>query len=120
MDVPSQTTSSKRNKNKVGCCKHHNCDRLVFMSIGTFILFIAANVSNNLITTVLDNVGFGLLGYYNLGIYYFSFGIFSFLAVPVVMRLGDKGSLILGCFTYFFMIGTQVLPCWRYDHPNSL
>jgi hypothetical protein len=72
------------------------------MSVGTFILFVAANISNNLITTVLDGVGFGLLGYYNLAIYYFSFGIFSFLAVPVVMRLGDKWSLILGCCTYFF------------------
>ena len=75
------------------------------MSIGTFILFVAANVSNNLITTVLDKVGFGLLGYYTLGIYYFSFGIFSFLAVPFVVRLGDKWSLVLGCFTYFLMIG---------------
>jgi MFS family permease len=90
------------------------------MSIGTFILFIAANVSNNLISTVLYSIDFGMLGYYNLGIYYFSFGVFSFLAVPVVMRLGDKWSLIVGCLTYTFMVGSQIPPCWRYDHKNAL
>lgn len=76
------------------------------MSLGTFILFSAVNVGNNLISTVLDNVGFGKLGYYTLAIYYFTFGIFSFLAVPVVRVLGDKWCIVIGCFTYTLMIGS--------------
>jgi hypothetical protein len=87
------------------------------MSAGTFILFSAVNVGNNLISTVLANVGFGQLGYYTLAIYYFTFGIFSFFAVPVVRTLGDKWSLVLGCCTYTLMLGSQILPCYHNDHP---
>ena len=61
---------------------HLNCDRLIFMSIGTFILFSAVNTSNNLLSLVMENNGFGKLGFYTLALYYLAFGIFSFGGAP--------------------------------------
>jgi hypothetical protein len=64
------------------CRRHLNCDRLIFMSFGTFLLFTAVNTSNNLLSLVLDDQGFGLLGFYTLALYYLAFGIFSFGGAP--------------------------------------
>jgi MFS family permease len=68
---------------------------------------------------VSDGAGFGNLGYYSSALYWLTFGCFSFLATPIVHRLGDKNSFILGCATYTFYVGAMILPVYAGDNKDS-
>ena len=63
-----------------------------------------------MISYVMDEAGFGHLGYYSSALYWMSFGIFSFMAAPIVHRLGMKMSLVMGSVTYTFYVGCMILP----------
>jgi MFS family permease len=96
-----------------------NFDRLIIMSIGYLILYSGANIANQDISYVSDEAGFGNLGYYSSALYWLTFGCFSFLATPIVHRLGDKNSLIMGCATYTFYVGAMILPVYAGDNLGS-
>ena len=49
---------------------------------------------------VLDELGFGDLGFYSLGVLYFSFAICCFFATPIVNRCGERFALVLGSLCY--------------------
>jgi hypothetical protein len=43
----------------------------------------------------------------------------SFISAPVVNKLGEKYSLMLGCSTYVLYIGAFIPPCEWHEHPND-
>jgi hypothetical protein len=61
------------------------------------MLFNACNTTQNLLSSILDADGFGSLGFYSLGVYYFVFGITSLWAMPLIKIWGDKVSFVVGC-----------------------
>jgi MFS family permease len=89
------------------------------MSFGTFVLYSAVNPAQNLLPSVLKYDGFGNMGFYTMALYYFSFGVFSFLATPIVRKFGDKWSIIVGCITYVLMIAADIFPALAQDNPDS-
>ena len=48
-----------------------------------------------------------------------TFGIFSFLAAPIVHKLGDKLSLVMGSLTYTFYVGCMILPVYSSENAES-
>ena len=49
---------------------------------------------------MLEELGFGDLGFYSLGVLYFSFAIFCFIATPIVNKCGERFALVLGSLCY--------------------
>jgi hypothetical protein len=68
---------------------------------------------------VLDENDFGNLGFYSLGLLYCVFGFCSFIASPIVKKIGARWCLILGAFCYSFYVGSFVLPAYRTEFPDS-
>ena len=83
------------------------------------MLYSAVNPAQNLLSAVLKYDGFGNIGFYTMAAYYLSFGVFSFLATPIVRKFGDKWSIVLGCVTYAIMTAADILPALAYDNPGS-
>jgi hypothetical protein len=68
---------------------------------------------------VLKDDHFGNLGFYSLGLHYMCFGICSFMSAPIVKKLGEKYSLMIGCSTYVLYIGAFIPPCEWHEHPDD-
>ena len=98
---------------------HLNFDRLLALSIGFLLLFTAFNTAASLAAKVLLDNEFGNLGFYSLGLLYLVFGFFSFLAAPIVRKLGAKTSLVVGSLCYSFYVGAFILPALRSQHLDS-
>jgi hypothetical protein len=47
---------------------YFNLDRLIFMSLGLWMMNNCAAVTNAIVGSVLSNDGFGQLGFYSLGL----------------------------------------------------
>jgi MFS family permease len=87
--------------------------------VGFLLQFIAFNTAQDLATKVLKDDHFGQLGFYSLGVHYACFGIFSFMSAPIVNKLGEKYSLMIGCSTYILYIGAFIPPCEWHEHPDD-
>jgi len=72
-----------------------------------------------LAATILEENGFGHLGFYSLGLLYCVFGITSFASMPFVRKLGAKWSLVLGALCYSFYVGSFILAAFRSQNKDS-
>lgn len=77
---------------------------IFWVSVSFFVLFVAYNGLQNVLTTVLP----AGLGNQSLGILYGSVGITIFFASPCIRLLGTKGTMILGGLLYVAYMCTLV------------
>ena len=57
---------------------------------------------------VLEDLGFGDLGFYSLSVLYFTFAFSCFIATPIVNKCGERFSMTLGAFCYFTYVSSFV------------
>lgn len=99
--------------------RHLNFDRLLILSIGFLLLFTSFGVSQGLAAKVLEDNDFGELGFYSLALLYVFFGIAAFLSTPVVNKLGERMSLVVGSLCYALYVATFILAAFRNENPDS-
>jgi hypothetical protein len=73
----------------------------------------------SIIGVVLNDGGFGQLGFYSLGLMYGVFGILSFFSAPIIRKLGDKWSIVISCFICVIGTVAQLLAVLRGNYPDS-
>ena len=83
-----------------------NSCKLIVISIGFLLLFSVFMTAQSLAAEVLDDLGFGDLGFYSLGLLYFTFSFCSFIATPLVNKCGERFSMTLGSIWYFLYISS--------------
>ena len=86
-----------------------NFSKLLFLSTGFQLLFSVFLTAQNLAAEVLDDMGFGNLGFYSLGLLYFVFALSSFIATPIVNKCGERFSATLGAFFYALYMASFML-----------
>jgi DMSO/TMAO reductase YedYZ heme-binding membrane subunit len=86
---------------------------VTILSLGFLILFTAFNTCQNFATKVLEDDGFGNLGFANLAVLYLVFAFSSFFASAVVSKVNRINvALSLGAFCYTFWIVCFLLPSY--------
>lgn len=73
-------------------------------SLAFLILFVAYNSLQNYATSLLPND----LGNESLAILYITVPIFCFMGPPIIRRLGEKWTMVLGSSTYAFFMATLI------------
>ncbi|EGD74624.1 hypothetical protein PTSG_12375 [Salpingoeca rosetta] len=74
------------------------------VSLAFFVLFLAYNSLQNYTTSLLPNG----LGNQSLAILYISVPFFCFTGPPIVQRLGEKWTMVLGSSTYILFMGSLI------------
>lgn len=62
--------------------------RLVYLSLCILLLYTAFNSAADLESEIMENDGFGHLGYYVLAVLYFFMGLGSLISTAVINKLG--------------------------------
>ena len=88
--------------------KNSNICKLLILSFGFLLLFSVFMTAQNLAAEVLEDLGFGDLGFYSLGVLYFTFAFSCFIATPIVNKCGERFSMTLGAFCYFTYVSSFV------------
>ncbi|KAJ0987749.1 hypothetical protein J5N97_006105 [Dioscorea zingiberensis] len=96
--------------------KNHTRD-VHILSVAFLFIFSAYHAAQNLESTINTEGG---LGTTSLGILYVSFTLFSFVASPIVRRLGLKSSLLLGSSGYLLFVASNLIPSWYTMVPASV
>jgi len=87
---------------------------------GFLILFIAYNSAINLQATVMQQSGFGQLGFYNLALVSVVCGIACPSASYLIEKLGGVSrSLVVGAIGNALFIAASVLPALKKQNPES-
>jgi MFS family permease len=90
-----------------------NFGKATILSLGFMLLFTAFNTCQNFASKILDDDGFGNLGFINLACIYLAFAICSFFSAAIVNKINKLSvSLSLGAFCYTFWIVCFLLPCF--------
>lgn len=83
------------------------------LSVGFLLLFTAFNTCQNLAAKILDDLGFGNLGFINLAAIYLTFSICSFFSTAIVNKMNRLSlSLSVGGLCYTLWIVCFLLPCF--------
>jgi MFS family permease len=96
-----------------------NCGGALILSTGFLLLNTGYYSAQNLASKILSDNDFGELGFYSVGVAYLSFAAFSLFSAPIVRKLGDKCSLIVGSFCYVGYIASFILPLKRSEFPKD-
>lgn len=89
------------------------------LSIGFLLLFSSFMTAQNLAADVLDELGFGDLGFYSLSVLYFAFAFSCFVATPIVNKCGERFSMTVGALCYWLYVSSFLLPAASIKYPES-
>ena len=95
-----------------------NFRRLLLLSVGFLLLFCVFFTAQSLAGNVLDNLGFGNLGFYSLAILYLVYAFASLFATPIVIKLGEPLSLTFGSLCYSTYIASFILASASIKYPE--
>jgi hypothetical protein len=76
--------------------KFHNLPKVTYFSISILLLYMAFNSCSNLQSSMMDEDGYGSLGFYILAVLYFFSGLGSLMSTALIHKIGTKGCLLLG------------------------
>lgn len=80
---------------------------------------MAFNSTQNMMALIMAKNGFGNLGFYSLGVLYFSWGMGSMISTAVMNRLGFRMCMVMGGLGNCIWIYGSILPVIRAEYPNS-
>ena len=83
--------------------------KLLILSIGFQLLFSVFNTAQNLCTSVLDDLGFGNMGFYSLAVLYLTFSLSCFVATAIVNKCGERVCMVVGAMCYTAYTGCFIL-----------
>ena len=87
-----------------------NFGRVTQLAIGILLLYMAFNSANNLESELLEEDGYGNLGFLILAVVYFSMGIGSLMSTAIINKCGTKFSLFIGGLGCMIHIMITTLP----------
>jgi MFS family permease len=96
-----------------------NFGKLLILSLGFLLLFNVFNTAQNLASQVLDDLGFGDLGFYSLGVLYFAFSLSCFVATPIVNKCGERISMTVGALCYTLYTASFMLASAPLQYPDT-
>ena len=96
-----------------------NICKLLILSVGFQLLFSVFNTAQNLASQVLDDLGFGNLGFYSLGLLYFTFSFSCFVATPIVNKCGERIAMTLGAMCYTLYTASFILASTPIKFPEK-
>ena len=68
---------------------------------------------------VLEELGFGDLGFYSLSVLYFVFAFSCFIATPIVNKYGERFCLTTGAFCYVLYVSSFILASAYIKYPEK-
>ena len=86
-----------------------NCGKLINLGVGFQLLYTVFKTAHNLAPQVLDDLGFGNMGFYSLAVVYMMFSLGSLIAASIVNMLGERFSIVSGSITYALYNGSFIL-----------
>ena len=89
------------------------------MSLGFLFLYIAFNSSQNIQSLILDEDGFGKLGFYSLGVMAVFQGLGSLMSTGIVNKVGVKWSMLIGAFLNSTWVMQSIIPALKHENPTS-
>ena len=95
-----------------------NFDRLLVLCFGFLVLFIAYDSAQNLSGHVLEENGFGNMGFYSLSALYLVFGVSCLFALSIVKAVGTKFCLVIGSLCYTAFTGCFIMPALSNQNPD--
>ena len=87
-----------------------NTDKVLILSIGFFLLFIAFGSAASFAPQSMKNDGYDRLGFQSLAFLNLSLSVSSFFSSSIVNLIGVKKSLVFGSFCYVLWIFSFILP----------
>ena len=96
-----------------------NGGKLMILSTGFLLLFCVFMTAQNLASQVLDDLGFGNLGFYSLAVLYFIFAFSCFIATPIVNKCGERFSMTVGSMCYTFYTASFILASLPGQYPED-
>ena len=90
-----------------------NFERVLYIGWGFTLLDIAFITSQGLTSKVLHDNDFASLGYFAVCTLNLTYAVFSFFSKPVVDKLGNRWSLVIGCFLEGFHLVGLIVPALR-------
>ena len=92
-----------------------NFEKVLMISFGFFIMFIAYLSCQNLASKIMKDLGFESLGLLSVAIIYFAYGCNSMLAVKIIKKFGTRLTLCFSGLSYSFWIGSFLVPAYKYQ-----
>ena len=74
--------------------------------------------AQNLAADVLEELGFGGLGFYSLSVLYFAFALSCFIATPIVNKCGERFSMTTGALCFWLYVSSFLLPSASIKYPD--
>ena len=96
-----------------------NMCKLLILSFGFQLPFCVFNTAQNLASQVLDDLGFGSMGFYSLGVLYFAFSFSCFVATPIVNKCGERFAMTIGALCYTLYTGCFILASAPQKFPDQ-
>lgn len=96
-----------------------NFCRLIILSVGFLLLGCVFFTAQSLAAKVLNNLGFGYLGYFSLTVLYLVYAFSSLIATPIVIKCGERLSLTLGSLCHAVYIGSFMLASASIKYPQA-
>ena len=97
-----------------------NIGKLIILGIGFQLLFSVFITAQNLAPQVLDDLGFGSMGFYSLAVLYLMFSVSCFVATPIVNKCGERFSMVVGSMNYALYTGSFILASAQGHFPESI
>ena len=89
--------------------KQNHVGKLMILSLSFFLLYSVFRTSQTLAAAVLDQLGFGKLGFYSSSALYFTLACSCFIATPIVNKCGERFSITLGALCYALYTSSFIL-----------
>ena len=93
--------------------KYQNLGRVTWLAVSILVLYMAFNSSSNIQSKIMENDGFGALGFYILATTYLFIGAGSLVSTAMINRFGTRVCLMLGGAGVTFWITSSLLAVFR-------
>lgn len=97
-----------------------NIDAVILITIAFFLMYTAYWTCQSIAPKIMSDLGYGSIGLVNLFVIYFTFAVTSFIAVPLIKKVGYKNSMVGASFMYALWAFGFVLPAYKYENAHLL
>ena len=83
-------------------------------------MFTAFITCQSLTPKIMQELGYGNIGFINLAVIYLTFGILALLAVPINRKFGHRLTLFFSSSFYAIWAFVFMLPAYKYQNKDVL
>mmetsp|Transcript_34919 Transcript_34919/g.33965 ORF Transcript_34919/g.33965 Transcript_34919/m.33965 type:complete len:111 (-) Transcript_34919:1151-1483(-) len=100
--------------------RYQNFCQLAHISFSILLLYIAFDSAANLQAEIMEQDGYGDLGYFILAVLYFCMGMGSFFSTAVMNKLGTRACLIMGGVGNVVWICSGIMPAHQAENDGPI